>query len=319
MRLPHLSDEVILSRLDELARAERENLPEQLACLGEVDARKLYAKKSFDSTFAYCLEHLRFSESEAYRRIHVARAARKYLEIDSHLADGSLSLSAISKLTAHLNRENAAALLGRAVGKSMRELEVMVVELGGPRPLPPDTIRAIKVELPAPPSDAGPEAGGLPLQDAPTVETICFEYKFVATETLREALERLRDILYGKYPFGRMEDYLLEAVVDYLERHDPLRRAPKPLPAPAHDRKDARYVPRAVRNAVWARDGARCAYLDEGGRRCGCRRGLQVDHIVPVSKGGRSDDPNNLRLLCGEHNQEERRRILGEGLLPGMP
>ena len=46
----------------------------------------------------------------------------------------------------------------------------------------------------------------------------------------------------------------------------------------------------AMRQAVWERDGGRCA-------RCGAQQDLQYDHIIPLSRGG-ADTADNLQLLC---------------------
>ncbi len=60
------------------------------------------------------------------------------------------------------------------------------------------------------------------------------------------------------------------------------------------------------RRAIRPRE--RWEVLERGGHRCcGCGRGagevkLEVDHIVPVCKGG-SDDVSNLRVLCVECNR----------------
>lgn len=43
---------------------------------------------------------------------------------------------------------------------------------------------------------------------------------------------------------------------------------------------------------------------------CGSTEGLQVDHIVPVARGGRGTI-GNLRLLCAYHNRLEAERLLG--------
>jgi len=51
---------------------------------------------------------------------------------------------------------------------------------------------------------------------------------------------------------------------------------------------------------VWDRDGWQCVT-------CGTHKGLTVDHIVPVSKGG-SDDLDNLQTMCGSCNSRKGAR-----------
>lgn len=51
-----------------------------------------------------------------------------------------------------------------------------------------------------------------------------------------------------------------------------------------------------LRAAIIARDGGKC-------RRCGSTEHLQVDHIRPVSRGGRPV-PSNLWTLCAFHHSQ---------------
>jgi 5-methylcytosine-specific restriction endonuclease McrA len=62
-----------------------------------------------------------------------------------------------------------------------------------------------------------------------------------------------------------------------------------------------RYVPRALRRAVYARDGGRCSFVSENGRRCLTRRDLEFHHIVPFAQGGLMT-LDNLSLMCRAHN-----------------
>jgi len=66
-----------------------------------------------------------------------------------------------------------------------------------------------------------------------------------------------------------------------------------------------------VRDEVWKRDKGRCAFVAPGGRRCNSRWDLEIDHIVPVARGG-GNEPGNLRLLCARHNRLEAEREFGE-------
>ena len=72
-----------------------------------------------------------------------------------------------------------------------------------------------------------------------------------------------------------------------------------------------RHIPSAVRDKIWSRDKGRCTFVSAGGRRCNSRHDLEIDHIVPVARGGKST-PDNLRLLCSRHNRLEAKRAFGE-------
>lgn len=285
-----LTDEQLLSRLECFVEEERLRLHSFLAWLAEADMRKVPEATGYSSTFDYCVRRLKLSEDEAYRRIHAARATVKRPELLSALADGKLSLSAISKLAPFVDRRDAAELISRAEGKTAREIHEMLAPLA-PASAKKDVVRVVAVHI----------AGA----SAPVLRA---DFSFQAALALRDAIDRIRQLLSHKCPGGELEKILLEVTRDYLLRHDPQSRLPGRV-APV---KGGSSVPALARRAVWARDGARCSYLSTTGVRCLSRRFLEVDHVKPRSLGG-DDTVANLRLLCRAHNDSERRRILGEG------
>lgn len=60
-------------------------------------------------------------------------------------------------------------------------------------------------------------------------------------------------------------------------------------------------VSNKVRFAIYARDNYRCV-------KCGDTEDLEIDHIYPISKGGKSD-LNNLQTLCHHCNYRKGNRI----------
>ena len=110
--LQSLSDDEVLRRLADLTRQSRRAESDLIAHIAEVDARRLYAREACSSMFLYCTEVLRLSEQEAYFRITAARASRKHPVLLEMLADGRLSLTAISLLAPHLTADNRDLLLG---------------------------------------------------------------------------------------------------------------------------------------------------------------------------------------------------------------
>ncbi len=70
-------------------------------------------------------------------------------------------------------------------------------------------------------------------------------------------------------------------------------------PQYAHRR---RIIPSGVKLSVWKRDGGKCV-------QCGAATELHFDHIVPFAKGGTSETPENIQLLCMRHNLQKRDHI----------
>jgi 5-methylcytosine-specific restriction endonuclease McrA len=75
--------------------------------------------------------------------------------------------------------------------------------------------------------------------------------------------------------------------------------------------KRSRHILPAVRDEVFTRDGSRCTFIGDDGKRCDSDWNLQIDHIVPFAKGG-NNSPENLRLLCAKHNRLAAEKAYGK-------
>jgi len=94
---------------------------------------------------------------------------------------------------------------------------------------------------------------------------------------------------------GASEPLELGALADFLE----FGGVEKPT---WQDRLANRRVPDSLRAAVLVRDGGRC-------RRCRRAVNLEMDHIVPVSKGGKTEE-SNLQVLCRRCNRAKWKRLV---------
>jgi hypothetical protein len=306
--LSHLADDVLLRRLADLVRQDRLTTAQLLAHLAEVEVRHLHLRAGYDSMKAYCVGELRFSDEAARMRVYAAHVARNHPALFDAVADGKLTLTAVTLLASHLNPANVDELIEAATHKTRSEIEL---ELARRFPMA-EALRlddgvSPQVVVPQEPDAVGrglnrvqlPPAA--PARIAPiTVERYTLQVTIDA-ET-HEKLRRVQSLLGHAVPSGdvaRVLDRALEMALAQLERKKFARVA---QPRRPRESRSTRGIPSHVRRAVWQRDGGRCAFIGENGHRCGSTTRLEFDHIVPVALGGKSTIAN-LRLVCRVHNE----------------
>ena len=331
-----VTDNELLRRLVEILRQSRRVEADLVAHIGEVDRRRLYAREAAPSMFAYCTETLHLSEAEAYLRIAAARASREHPVLLTMLSSGRVHLTAIAKLAPHLTPENRDRLLERAAHRTKRQVEELVAELA-PRPDVPALVRKLPEGRPLPPATPAtldpcpglllgsgtsiegelrpdaverPRPRPLPAHGVPpaTVEPLAparYKVQFTASAELRDKLDRLRALMRPAVPDGDLAAIIEAAVTEKLERLEARRfartKAPRNGPSATQVPPSSRHVPAAVRRAVYERDGGRCRYVNERGRRCTAREGLEFHHRHPFAFGGHHS-PDGMALLCRTHN-----------------
>jgi hypothetical protein len=140
-----------------------------------------------------------------------------------------------------------------------------------------------------------------------------FALQLTMSAETRDKLRRAEDLLGRAVVPGDLAavlDRALDALIEKLERRLVLMNGS----GPNRLTTSARHVPADIRRTVRARDGDRCTYVSDDGTRCEERRALELDHIVPVARGGESSEMN-LRLRCRAHNQLEAENLFGAGFM----
>jgi hypothetical protein len=123
-----LPDDQLLTRLHTLVQRGNVFEPELLIHLGEVDARRLYAREGCSSMFNYCVQVLRFAEASAYKRIRAARAARRHPELLEAVRRGDIHVTGVCLLAPKLSPENARELLAAARGQTADEIRRLLAD-----------------------------------------------------------------------------------------------------------------------------------------------------------------------------------------------
>ena len=141
-----------------------------------------------------------------------------------------------------------------------------------------------------------------------------FALQVTVSKATHDKLRRAQSLLGHAVPSGdiaQVLDRALDALLHQLERR---KLAATERPGRRRRTTSPRHVPAHVRRAVYERDGGRCTFESADGQRCEETRCIEIDHIVPVARGGQST-VQNTRLRCRAHNQYEAEQIFGVGFM----
>ena len=343
--LSRLSPGGLTDRLYQLRTQERALLVELLWHIAEVDRRRLYLEMAFPSLFAFATGYLGYTKAAAFRRTTAARLLARFPIVADHLADGRLNLTTLVELRDVLDESRLDEILRRAAGRTEEQVKELVAALA-PRPAPVDLFRRLPASTPAPaaptsaptcsgpelapaaptnvPAGSGPELAPAaptstpvrPARSAARLEPISEQLRVLRVTVgaeFAEDLDAVRAALSHKIPGGDLAAVLHECLRVTLEAATKRRRGAgrARADAAAPTESTSRYVPAAVRDAVWRRDDARCAFVAADGRRCDSTHQLELHHLVPFARGGAAT-VDGLALRCKAHNLHEARRDFGD-------
>lgn len=335
--LSRLSDDELVARVQDLAARERGEMVQLIAHLAELDTRDVHFRAGHASLFAYCRDALALSEHEAYNRIEVARAARRFPVILELLTLGTLNPTAVRLLAPHLTPDNHQAVLESARGKRKAEVEEIVARLS-PRPDIAASVRRLPARIvgPSPAVTASPDRAAavgpatVPPTPVATVQTRLDHppkaptgIRPLAPERYRlqvtigaQTLQKLRlaqNLLRHSIPSGDEASILDRALTLLLEDVAKKKFAATENPRPARGTApESRHIPAEVKRAVWLRDLGRCAFMGTSGRRCTEHGFLEFHHVRPFAVGGQASVAN-VQLRCRRHNDYEARVFFGRG------
>ncbi len=209
-----LSNEVLWEKTYDARVRERMALTELLEFLQEIERRKLYLARGFESLFTFLVKGLGYEEGSAYRRLQTLRALNSTPEIKEHLAQGSLTLTNIAATQGliHALEKNRAVppeekrtLFKEVQNQSKRGVEQIILSRAEKEGV---TLR-----------------GGITSADLIRATSPAkVDVRFQAAREFEEKLKRLRELYFKKNPSASLEELLTWAVEEALNRHDPIRR-----------------------------------------------------------------------------------------------
>jgi HNH endonuclease len=319
----------VLSETDQIVAQDRKLTLRLLVNLHEIERNKFYLELGYGSMFDYCTQHLKYPESSAARRMRAARCLADYPHLAPLLESGEVNPTTLAAVSKYIVPDNADAVIEAIKGKSTREVERFIAALQPLSTIPPDRTHFMvvpNVGCAKSTTSAGSNELSSAGQSSPdttvVVDRQMLQFKrlvrseFTAEEETMQKLDRIRSLASHRLAMNASLGQLIDFMADYfLKREDPIQRQKRReervgnTKAPTAASDNARQIPAAVRDQVFARD-QRCTYVGPDGKRCNSTHVLQVDHINPVARRGAAVI-GNLRLLCAEHNRLEAQRLMG--------
>jgi hypothetical protein len=331
----------LTTRLAELLHREHAALAEFLIALADFDRERRWLELGYTSLFYFLHRELGLSKGAAFYRKTAAELIQRYPEVVEPLRDGRLCLTSIVELAKVLTPENRGEVVARFFHASKREAQAVAAELrpaeAAPhrevitvaRPMAPPRMSLAassdrptvpqfhldepRGDAPSPPApQPHPAAPARQRDEAEPLTAELRRYHITVSKRFLAKLSAARDALSHSHP-GADTETVLEAALDLLlAKHDKKRGlVKKPRAAPPRPSDRPRHIPAEVKRAVWTRDGGRCQWPVMSGGVCGSTRQLELDHIVPVARGGASTVAN-LRVTCRQHNQLAARQAFGD-------
>jgi hypothetical protein len=239
----------------------------------------------YKSLFDFAVRRLGYPEDQAYRRIAAMKLIKELPEIEERISSGEISLTHIGlaqslfrqekKLDKEFSNEQKLSVFNQIANKPVREAERIMLSLSSaPELAKPDRVQSISENL--------------------------VEMKFTAPTGLQKKIENLKGMLAHKNPnisLGELFDQLCDLG---LTEWNPAKTA-----AP-RKRCVTKKISRAqINRDVFQKSNGRC-------ENCGSNYALEIDHVVPLGKGGASS-AKNLRVLCRSCNQRAAIKQYGIG------
>jgi hypothetical protein len=265
----------------------------------KVDQSQFFKKINCSSLNAYVQTHLGYSEAVTGSLISVSRKSKRIPRLQSALKNQEITSSVAQKFLSVVTNENAEELIEFTKHNSCRALERKVSGISGNQKV---TITIDQETL-----DLLERVRALECQSEQSSVTRLSALK----ASLKLYIERKDPILKAKRALKKsknssreVQKHPREMKKQIPEGQKQTRQAKKQTPEGQKQKTKRTPPPAYVRHLVNLRDERRCTHINSEGKRCVENKWLDLHHVTHVKDGG-TNDPDNLRTLCGYHHDLE--------------
>jgi hypothetical protein len=287
MKFQTQSNATLHLQFKNLTRTERKITAQILEMLVEIEKRKIYLERGYESLFAYLVKDMKYSEGAASRRIQAMRLLKNHAEVKEKIQSGEMNLTQASMIQTAIRAEKKIYPQNKiAVTEILQNIE------GKTRA---ETQQVLQSHF----SEEALKALAPSLLIQKTQNQIRLEIQLSPEE---------HDLLQKVAALRSTQQTNLKEVILWMA-NETLRKSkfaePRPIANPAVGSQcDSERVslPIQTQRLVFHRARHQCEHTDPmSKRRCRQKKFLEIDHRIPLALDG-SNDPDNLRVLCREHN-----------------
>jgi hypothetical protein len=160
---------------------------------------QIYRRFELTGLYSYCTNILKLSDSQASAAVRVSRKSVSVPQLKAAIDKGELTLSRAKKIASVITSDNHAGWIEKAQTLSTFNLECLIAQVA-PREAIPDRVRAVAED--------------------------CLELRCSVDAETSALLNEARDLVSRKLgKSAGIGDALRLALLAYVERHDPIRRA----------------------------------------------------------------------------------------------
>lgn len=264
------SEHSLINKAETLAKTLREAEYNLIECLQQIDQKRLYSNAGIKSLYNFCVERLKMDEARSYNFVKATRMAKVYPAINNKLISGKTNLGNISKVATFFDNNPT-------IKKDERERIIESIENKTSKEC--TTLLLLNGKS---------ESDFLRKTFQEIIRTVSSEHKRLSVTLHDETIKRVDRI---KNLSAHRGIFSYEKTIDFMA-HVTLKKI---------DPTNSNSI--AIKQRVWKRANGAC-------EKCGSEFGLEIDHVVPLAKGG-SNDFSNLRLLCKSCNQAEAIKVFG--------